>query len=339
MKNILTLCALTALTLSATSHLTLAHSSLVQDEAQAGSSYKAIIRIPHGCDGKATTAVKLDLPEGFIGAQPQMKPGWTIETVKGDYEKAYPLHGKDVKSGVKQVSWSGGNIPDEFYDEFVVAGRLAQFDKDSALSFPVTQYCGSDASVAWTEIAKDGEDPHSLKHPAPQLRVLAAAGSDMHGSHGMGSHGTGGHDMHGSMQAPADDIKLGELTLSAPSIRAMVPGAKVAGGYITITNAGKDADRLIKVTSATAQKVEIHEMKMDGQVMKMRELSDGLALPAGETVELKPGGFHLMFMQPSRIYAEGETIAARFEFEKAGAIDVNFTVTAKSKSGAAHSSH
>lgn len=122
-----------------------AHSSLDQSEAKAGSFYKATFRIPHGCDGKATTEVKVELPEGFIAAQPQAKAGWKIETTKGDYAKTYKVHGKDVTSGVKEVRFTEGSLPGEFYDEFTVVGQLAKFDKDTTLSFPVTQVCGSDA--------------------------------------------------------------------------------------------------------------------------------------------------------------------------------------------------
>src|SRR5690606_503431 len=116
-----------------------AHSSLEQKEAKAGSFYKAVIRIPHGCDGRATTAVKVDLPEGFISAQPQPKAGWKVKTTKSDYAQAYQVHGKDVASGVRRVVWSDGELPSDYYDEFVVVGQLASFDKNTVLSFPVTQ--------------------------------------------------------------------------------------------------------------------------------------------------------------------------------------------------------
>lgn len=167
--------AISLFALCASAGMASAHSSLDQSEATAGSRYKAVVRIPHGCDGKATTSVKIELPEGFVSAQPQAKAGWKIETAKGDYAKSYKVHGKDVTSGVKQVTFSDGELPSDFYDEFVVVGQLATFDKDTTLSFPVTQYCGTDASVAWTEIAADGQNPHDLKNPAPQLRVLVAA--------------------------------------------------------------------------------------------------------------------------------------------------------------------
>lgn len=303
-----------------------AHSSLEQKEARGGGFYKAVIRIPHGCDGKATTKVKVELPEGFISAQPQPKAGWKVETVKGDYAKTYKVHGEDVTSGVREVRFSEGNLPSDFYDEFVVVGQLAKFDKDATLSFPVTQYCGADASVAWTEIAADGQNPHDLEHPAPQLRVLAAA-----------EDGHGGHDHQGGHAAKP--IKAGDLAISGPSIRAMVPGAKVAGGFLTIVNDGKEADKLVGVSAPDVKRVEVYEMTMENEVMKMRKLEKGLDLPAGETVQLKSGGYHLMFIQPEKPYAEGQTVPVTLEFEKAGKVEIEFPVTAQDGKTDEHSGH
>ncbi|OYR19853.1 DUF1775 domain-containing protein [Brucella thiophenivorans] len=319
--------AISLFALCASACMANAHSSLDQSEATAGSRYKAVVRIPHGCDGKATTSVKIELPEGFIAAQPQAKAGWKIETAKGDYAQSYKVHGKDVTSGVKQVTFSEGELPSDFYDEFVVVGQLAKFDKDTTLSFPVTQYCGTDDSVAWTEIAADGQNPHDLKNPAPQLRVLVAAASDDHSGHG--SHGD--HAM-----APT---KVGDLSINGPSIRAMVPGAKVAGGFLTIKNDGKAADKLVSVTTTGVKRVEIHEMTMDNQVMKMRKLENGLDIPAGETVELKSGGYHLMFIQPDHPYKEGDKVSATLEFEKAGKVNLEFPVTPQSGKSEDHSNH
>lgn len=304
-----------------------AHSSLDQSEARAGSFYKATFRVPHGCDGKATTEVRVELPEGFLSAQPQVKPGWKIETARGDYARSYKLHGKDVSAGVREVRFTGGDLPSDFYDEFTVVGQLAKFDKDTTLSFPVTQVCGADASVALTEIAKEGQNPHDLQHPAPQVHV-AAAGSDEHG--GMGQMD------HAAMDMP---VRLGELTVTGPSVRAMVPGAKVAGGFLTIANGGKDADKLVAVTTDGVKRVEIHEMSMQNDVMKMRQLEGGLDIPAGKTVVLKSGGYHLMFIQPEKPYKEGDVVKATLEFEKAGKVSVDFPVTAQNGKTGEHSGH
>src|SRR5690606_18204209 len=78
------------------------------------------------------------------------------------------------------------------------------------------------------------------------------------------------------------------------------------------------------------KRVEIHEMSMQNDVMKMRQLEGGLEIPAGGKVELKSGGYHLMFIQPEKPYKEGETVSVTLEFEKAGKVTIDFPVTAKS---------
>src|SRR6056297_2719052 len=95
---------------------------------------------------------------------------------------------------------------------------------------------------------------------------------------------------------PVVEAQVGDLALSASFAFATPPGAPVAGGFVTITNTGAADDRLAGASSDVAGHMEVHEMAMDDGVMRMRELADGLAIPAGETVTLEPGGFHIMFM-------------------------------------------
>lgn len=125
--------------------------------------------------------------------------------------------------------------------------------------------------------------------------------------------------------AEAHEFKVGDIEIGHPHSRAMLPVAKVGGGYMKLTNNGPD-DRLVSATSDRAGSVEFHEMKMDGGVMQMRELPNGVALPAKATVELKPGGYHVMFMNVTQPFKEGEMIKATLVFEKAGPVDVEFSV-------------
>jgi periplasmic copper chaperone A len=125
--------------------------------------------------------------------------------------------------------------------------------------------------------------------------------------------------------AIAHGFKVGDIDIGHPYSRAMLPGAKVGGGYLKITNNGA-ADRLVSVTSDRAAEVQIHEMKMDSGIMTMRELKDGVAIPANGTVELKPGGFHLMFMNVTQPFKEDEMVKATLTFEKAGTVEVEFAV-------------
>lgn len=122
----------------------------------------------------------------------------------------------------------------------------------------------------------------------------------------------------------AEEVRAGALKISAAWSRATPSGARVGGGYITIKNTGKEADRLVAADTEVSGHVEIHEMKMDDGIMKMRPLADGLAIPAGETVVLKPGGYHLMFMGLKAPLTEGQSFIVRLKFEKAGETTVSF---------------
>lgn len=124
----------------------------------------------------------------------------------------------------------------------------------------------------------------------------------------------------------ADDYKVGALEIMHPVARATPPGAPVSGGYMTIKNTGAEADRLVAGSVDFAGKVEIHEMTMDGDVMKMRQVEGGLEIPAGGEVVLKPGGYHVMFMQLGEQLKEGEKRKATLTFEKAGEVEIEFDV-------------
>lgn len=126
--------------------------------------------------------------------------------------------------------------------------------------------------------------------------------------------------------ASAHDFKLGPLEIEHPYARATPPNAPVSGGYMTIRNTGTEADRLIAGEAGFADRVEIHEMAMDNDVMKMRQLSDGLEIPAGGEVVLKPGGFHVMFIGIDSQFKAGEMRKATLTFKNAGTIELEFQV-------------
>jgi copper(I)-binding protein len=128
--------------------------------------------------------------------------------------------------------------------------------------------------------------------------------------------------------AAAHDYKAGFLEIKHPWARATPKGATVAGGYLTVTNKGASPDRLVGGSSPAAGRFEIHEMKMEGGVMKMRQLAQGLEIKPGETVELKPGSYHLMFMQIKQPFETGKTVKGTLIFEKAGTIEVEYNVEA-----------
>jgi copper(I)-binding protein len=126
----------------------------------------------------------------------------------------------------------------------------------------------------------------------------------------------------------AHEYRAGGLHIDHPWARATPPGAQVAGGYVRITNEGAETDRLIGGGFSASARVEIHEMRMEGEVMKMAELPQGLEIPPGATVELKPGGYHVMFMGLTRPLTEGESVSGELVFEKAGRVAVDFAVEA-----------
>jgi copper(I)-binding protein len=131
-----------------------------------------------------------------------------------------------------------------------------------------------------------------------------------------------------ALPAFALDYKLGAIEIGHPWSRATPPTAESGGGFLAITNTGTTPDRLIAVKSPAADKVEIHEMKMDGNIMRMREVEKGIEIPPGATVELKPGGFHVMFMGLRAPFAKDAKVPLTLVFEKAGSIDVDLMVQA-----------
>jgi copper(I)-binding protein len=133
------------------------------------------------------------------------------------------------------------------------------------------------------------------------------------------------HAQHGA-KAAAPTFKAGDIVIETPWLRATPQGAKVAGGYMRITNNGKAPDRLLGGTLDGAGRFEVHEMTMVGTVMQMRPLPNGLEIKAGQTVELRPGGYHIMGMDLQGGYVQGQTVKGTLGFEKAGTVSVEYQV-------------
>jgi periplasmic copper chaperone A len=128
--------------------------------------------------------------------------------------------------------------------------------------------------------------------------------------------------------ANAKDYKAGAIEIDNPWSRAIPKGATVAAGYMTIRNTGTTPDRLVSASTPVAGKVAIHEMTMDKGVMKMRPVAGGLEIEPGATVELKPSSFHLMITNVKQPIEKGKPFAATLTFEKAGTVDIEFSVEA-----------
>lgn len=146
-----------------------AHITLEVQQATLGGGYKAILRVPHGCAGSATTSIRVKVPEGFISAKPMPKAGWTLDIVTGPYAQAYEQFGSQVTEGATEIVWSGGNLPDNQYDEFVIRGTIAgSLEAGSKLYFPIIQTC-TEGEEAWIDTS-GGES----EFPAPGLLLQAA---------------------------------------------------------------------------------------------------------------------------------------------------------------------
>jgi len=282
-----------------------AHAVFQNPEARQNAFYRAVAMITHGCNGSPTKEVTITIPEGAIGARPLVKPGWTISTKRGAYARSYPFVHGEIKEGVQQITWSGSLVPDDEFDEFTFLVRLSDaFAPGTRVFFPVDQICESGAHH-WTQIPAQGQDAHSLKEPAPAILVLAAEQT--------------------TASAAQASIKASALTIETPWLRATPNGASVAGGYVTIKNAGNEPDRLVGASLAAAAQGEMHEMKMDGDVMRMHAV-EGIDIASGGALTLKPGGFHLMFKGLSAGLKEGESVKGSLLFARAGKVEVTFRV-------------
>jgi uncharacterized protein YcnI len=150
-----------------------AHITLENRQATIGAGYKAVFAVPHGCAGSATVKIRVQIPEGVIAVKPMPKPGWNVEVIKGKYAAEYDFHGTKASEGVKEVTWSGGKLPDDNYDEFVVSTYLtAALKPNTMLYFPVVQECEQGVS-RWIDIPEEGHGPiHEGKSPAPGVKLM-----------------------------------------------------------------------------------------------------------------------------------------------------------------------
>jgi periplasmic copper chaperone A len=152
-----------------------AHVTLENRQATIGAGYKAVFAVPHGCAGSATTRIRVQIPEGVIAVKPMPKAGWNVEVIKGKYAAEYDYHGTKYSEGVKEVVWSGGKLPDDNYDEFVISTFLTGVLKpDTVLYFPTVQECEQGVS-RWIDIPEGDHVAHmqESKWPAPGVKLMS----------------------------------------------------------------------------------------------------------------------------------------------------------------------
>ena len=278
-----------------------AHAVLQTTDARQNSVYKAVIAIDHGCNGAATTAIHVTIPEGFVAAKPMPKPGWTLTIGKGPYARAYPFKGSSIAEGAKTITWEG-NLPADNYDEFVVSGFITDgVPAGTTLYFPVVQDCGTMA-YRWIETPSSTTETAQLAHPAPGVRIMAA------------------------IAAPNTVAIIDHLRVSQPWARATPVGASTAEAYLTVENRGPSADRLTGVTSDIAASVTISDARSEGEAGTARPIVTGLQIAPGERLELRPGAYHLTLNGLKQPLAEGAAFKATLTFDKAGSLPIEFHV-------------
>jgi copper(I)-binding protein len=126
--------------------------------------------------------------------------------------------------------------------------------------------------------------------------------------------------------ACAHELTVGDLQFIHPHIPRPAATAQVAGGYLAISNAGAQSDRLLGVSSTIAKSVSLHQSRVDANGVASMSPVEMLEIPAGDTVLLEPGGYHIMFMGLTGRFSEGDMLPVTLTFEKAGAIEMEFMV-------------
>jgi periplasmic copper chaperone A len=176
MKTIKTIAAI-AISISATAAFP--HIVLDQSTAPAGSSYRAVFKVGHGCEGLPTTGIVVQIPPGMQGAKPMPKAGWALAVRRDTLAQPYTSHGKTITEDVTEVRWTAQSadaaLPEAFYDEFVLRASLPS--SPGALWFKVVQTCaldGKTGSNAWTQVPAQGTSTKGMKSPAALLEVLPA---------------------------------------------------------------------------------------------------------------------------------------------------------------------
>lgn len=170
MQRILLRGALATAVLFAPGTTTHAHVTLEAQQATAGSYHKAVLRVPHGCAGSPTTAIKVQIPQGVVGVKPMPKPGWELSIVRAKLDRPYKDgHGRDVTERVSEVHWTGGRLLDDHYDEFAMRVRLPD-SAGETIYFRTVQECEKGVH-RWIEIPASGKSRSDYAEPAPQITL------------------------------------------------------------------------------------------------------------------------------------------------------------------------
>lgn len=181
MKNQLIKIVMASLAFGLFASSTQAHVVLAEQQAVAGSYYKAVLRVGHGCNGSATMGITVFVPAGFQGAKPQPKAGWALSTRKAKLARPYVSHGKTVTEDVVEIHWQAATpeaaLPDDFFDEFVWQSRLP--DQAGPVWIRVMQTC-EQGQNNWAEVPASGTSTKGMKTPAALLTIEPADAGHHH---------------------------------------------------------------------------------------------------------------------------------------------------------------
>ncbi len=277
------------------------HIVLEAKAAQVGTRYQAAFLVGHGCAGSPTTSVDVQIPAGFEGAMPLAKAGWLVAVERSKLAKPYVHNGKSISEDVSRVRWTASGkefaLADGTREKFELIGKLPA--DAGPLWFKILQTCES-GSNNWAQIPSQGVSTSGLKTPAAFLNVTTGPVN---------------------RAAAAQPVQV-----AGAWVRSTVPGQKGTGAFMQITSG--QALRLVGVTSAVAGVSEVHEMKMEGDVMKMRRVK-GVDLPAGVAVELKPGGYHVMLMDLKQPVLPSSSVPLTLIFENAKGVESRLDLNLK----------
>ncbi|HUR90599.1 MAG TPA: copper chaperone PCu(A)C [Ramlibacter sp.] len=231
----------------AAASLACAHVSVQPDFAEAGATYRGVLHVGHGCDGKPTTALEVQLPGGGT---------------------------RTIAAADKQ------DVPIEF-----AAPKQA-----GPAWIKVVQRCGA-AAANWADVPAQGASTEGMKTPAVLVQVLAPA------------------------QAAAWRARP---AVEGAWVRASVPGQQATGAFMRIT--ATEPTQLVAVTSPVAGVAQVHAMKMDGDVMRMRPAGP-IELPVGRAFELTPGGYHVMLQDLRKPVEAGSAVPITLVFRNAKGVE------------------
>jgi uncharacterized protein YcnI len=189
---------------------------------------KIDFRVPHGCDGSPTTSITVQLPDTVVGATPQVVPGWSIKTKEGKLANPIKAHGETITEGVREVTWSGGELPDRYLQEFGMSVQTAGGKPGEKAYFKILQKCKK-GETAWAEIPVEGEE----EPESPAAEVVFAAAENGHGGAAAEAEPTSAaapaEQTAGASAADVDGKASEGLAIAALVVGALGLAAGIAG--------------------------------------------------------------------------------------------------------------